>query len=648
MMAPEQAVFAAILTCIAGAGIALLLVRWQRLAATLALLTTAASAGLVGVAGARALSETLSRPSAGWLAVAARYHGIQVDGLSAVFLLLTAMVALTASLYSLRYLQHFPGKAARYYPYSLIFLAAMYGLLSTADTMWWFLIFWQLMVFSGYELIRLDRSAGAGGANRFAIMLELACAAIVAGTGLLAHGAGTAAAYNWNAISAKLPAILSAAPTDSTLAFILLLLGFGITMGLWPFGQMWLPQASPGAPAPVSALLCGVLIKIGAYGLLRYFLFLVPANAQADFPAGKWGVAIVILGTITLFAGTMQALQQEQSKRLLAFHSIGQMGYIVLAIGTCLLLADKPSAGAAAIASFALLAALFHLLNHSLFASLLYFNAGSVLQATGTQDLNRLGGLMKYMPLTGLTALVGSLSISGVPLLNGFASKWAIFVAAIQGAGSARYLAVCAAIAILTSGLTLASFVKFFGATFLCRTSALVADRTSLRTVVHGEVRSQKARAQAGSSLEVGWSMQVPQLLLAFLCVLLGVAPGLAFAPLQQAIAAAPQGLGAVLAKAAQPTAGTWATLTAPLGTALFVPLALVALLGVCLLIAYGISRLGSAPRRAAAPWLCGYAAEAECERYIAHNFYGEIKKHFRWLGPAADGKAVVVKGRAS
>ena len=647
MMAPEQAAVAAILTCIAGAGITLLAARWQRLAGTLAFLATAAAAGLVGIAGIQALSGSSSRFTTGWLAPAARYYGIQVDGLSAVFLLLAAMVALPASLYSLRYLQHFPGKVGRYHPYSLIFLGAMYGLLSTADTMWWFLIFWQLLVFSGYELIRLDRSTSARGANRFAIMLELACAAIVAGTGLLAHGAGTFAAYNWSAIVAKLPLMLSSAPADGTLAFTLLLLGFGITMGLWPFGQMWLPQASPGAPAPVSALLCGVVIKIGAYGLLRYFLFLVPANALPAFPAAKWGMVILLLGTVTLFAGTMQALQQEQSKRLLAFHSIGQMGYIVLAVGTCLLLALKPSAGAAAIANFALLAALFHLLNHTLFASLLYFNAGSVQQATGTQDLNRLGGLMKYMPLTGLTALVGSLSIAGVPLFNGFASKWAIYVATIQGATQARYLAVCAVIAILTSGLTLASFVKFFGATFLCRTSAWVAEKTSLRTVVRGEVRPHTGGAQAGS-LEVGWSMQLPQLLLALMCVLLGVVPGLAFAFLQHAIAATPRGLGPLLAEVAQPAGGTWAMVAAPLGTALFVPLALAALLGVSFLIAYGISRLGSAPRRAAAPWLCGYAPEADCERYIAHNFYGEIKKHFRWLGAAEDGKVEVLKGRAS
>ena len=642
MMTPEQAVFAAILTCVAGAGITLLVARWRTLAGSAAMVVTAASAGLVAMAAIESLTRGALPANSGWLAAAARYHSVQVDGLSSVFLLLAAAVALPASLYSIRYMRHYAGSVARYYPYFLMLLAALYGLLSSADTMWWFLICWQLMVFSGYVLIRFDRTTGANGANRFAIMLELACAAIVAGTGLLAHGAGTVTAYNWHAISAKLPAVLSAAPGDSTLAFLLLLLGFGITMGVWPFGQIWLPQASPGAPAPLSALLCGVVMKIGAYGLMRYFLFLVPAGSP--FPLSQWGLVFALLGTVTLFVGTMQALQQEKTKRLLAFHSIGQMGYILLALGACLAVAGRP--GMAAIAEFALLASLFHIVNHSLFSTLLYFNAGSMQQATGTQDLNRLGGLMKYMPLTGLTALAGSLAISGVPLFNGFASKWAIFAAAIQGAGSARYLAVCAAIAILTSGITLASFIKFFGTSFLSRTSELVMEKAGLRPALHGaDHRAHTSRAC--KKLEVEWSMQAPQVALAILCVLLGIVPGLAFAFLQHAVSVTPEGWGAVLAKAAPVTEGMGAV-QGPLGTAIFMPLGLIIALGAGLLIAYAISRLGAARRRAAAPWLCGYAAEAECERYIAHNFYGELKRPFHWVGGQEDGRAAVVKGRAS
>lgn len=649
MMTPEQAVFAAILTSAAGAVITLLLARWQRLAATLALVLAAAAAALLVTAGIGVLGGSRPRLAAGWLAAGADWQRLWVDGLSAVFLLLAAAVALPAALYSLRYLRHYPGTAARYYPWFLLFLAALYGLLSTTDTMWWFLIFWQLMVFSGYQLIRLDRTASPRGAIRFAIMLELACAAIVTGTGLLAHGAGagTPPTYQWHVLGANLPARLSAAPGESTLAFILLLLGFGIVMGVWPFGQMWLPHASPAAPAPVSALLSGVVIKLGVYGLLRYFLFLMPAGPLVSFPLASWGMVLAVLGTITLFVGTMQALQQEHCKALLAFHSIGQMGYILLALGTCMAMADRPGAAASALANFALLAGLFHLLNHSLFGSLLYFNSGSVLYATGTQDLNLLGGLMKYMPLTALTALVGSLSISGVPLFNGFASKWAILAAAIQGTGSARYLAVCALVAILTSGLTLASFIKFFGTAFLSRTSMLVAEKMGLRSPLPG-ADARPRTSFAGNNLEVGWSMQLPQLLLAFLCVLLGIVPGLAIRFLQHAIAASQQGVGAALARTAPLPGGELSGVAGPQGAALFVPAALLGVLAVTFLIACGISKLGSATRQAAAPWLCGYAPEADCQRYIAHNFYGEIKRHFRWVGGAHNGKALTAKGRAS
>ena len=182
-----------------------------------------------------------------------------------------------------------------------------------------------------------------------------------------------------------------------------------------------------------------------------------------------------MLGTITLFTGTMQALKQEQSKRLLAFHSIGQIGYILLGTGACMALLPAAGPATAALAAIGFFGALFHVLNHGLFKGLLFLNAGSMLHATGTQDLNKMGGLMKFMPLTAVTALVASFSISGVPLFNGFVSKWSIYVAAVQGSGSAPYLAVCAVIAILTSALTLASFIKFFGVSFLSRTSALVA-----------------------------------------------------------------------------------------------------------------------------------------------------------------------------
>jgi NADH:ubiquinone oxidoreductase subunit 5 (subunit L)/multisubunit Na+/H+ antiporter MnhA subunit len=313
----------------------------------------------------------------------------------------------------------------------------------------------------------------------------------------------------------------------------------------------------------------------------------------------------------------MQALKQEQTKRLLAFHSIGQVGYILLGFGACMTLLPAAGPEVAALAALAMVGALFHTLNHGLFKALLFLNAGSILHATGTQNLNKLGGLLKYMPLTAATALVASLSISGVPLFNGFASKWTIYVAAVQGSRRAGWLAVCAAIAILTSALTLASFVKFFGASFLSRTSALVREK-----------------AAGPRPLEAGIIMQIPQVFLAFLCVLLGLLPAIAYGLIHGVLAASPHGFGPALAQAAPAPANLWAGAGFE-SRSVFVPLAVAAILGLAFLLAWFVSKLGGAPRRAAVPWLCGYAREAECNRYVAHGFYGEIKRYFRWLGGA-------------
>jgi hydrogenase-4 component B len=404
------------------------------------------------------------------------------------------------------------------------------------------------------------------------------------------------------------------------LAFALFLAGFGIKMGMWPFGQVWLPDAHPAAPSPVSAMLSGVMIKTGVYGLMRYFLWLVPASAQADFPLARWGLVVAVLGTITLFTGTMQALKQEQTKRLLAFHSIGQVGYILLGFGACMALLPAAGPEAAALAALGMIGALFHTLNHGVFKALLFLNAGSMLHATGTQDLNKMGGLLKYMPLTAATALVASLSISGVPLFNGFASKWSIYVATVQGSQQwAGWLAVCAGIAILTSALTLASFVKFFGASFLSRTSALV-----------------KEKAAGRRRLEVGAMMQIPQLLLATDLRAAGDHAGHCLWPDSQwrsrpalMVLARPSAMPRPRPAASGPASPGSSRIPFSFRSHWWLSW------GWRFLRPGSFRKLGGAKRRAAVPWLCGYAREAECNRYVAHGYYGEIKRYFRWLGGA-------------
>ena len=639
MMTPEQAVVASILLCLAGAGLTLLVAGNRRVAGWLAFLITVSTGVLIISAVVRVLGSGPGHPAQFFTMPAFGFAlRIYVDGLTAVFLLLTVVIAVPAAFYSIPYLRHYEAYGVgRYYPYFLLFLAAMYGLLSTTDMMWFFFIFWQLMTLPGYALIRFEnrKPENIRAANRYLLMMQVACAATMIGAEMLAvTGAAVSGSaslkYDFDTVSANLPAMLLQHPVATATAFALFLMGFGIKMGMWPFGQVWLPDAHPAAPSPVSAMLSGVMIKTGVYGLLRYFLWLVPAGAAAHYPLAEWGLVIAVLGTITLFTGTMQALKQEQSKRLLAFHSIGQIGYILLGIGACLALLACGAGKYTALATIGLFGALFHVLNHGLFKGLLFLNAGSLLHATGTQNLNQMGGLMKFMPLTAITAMVASFSISGVPLFNGFASKWSIYVATIQGSAAAKYLAVCALIAILTSALTLASFIKFFGSSFLSRPSLVVS------------------RAAARGRLEVGWMMQLPQVLLALLCLVLGIVPALAFRLMQLALDASRQGFGAILADS-HPMSAAWGSGLAQVQpAALFVPLVLVVLLGSMFLVTRAISKLGQAPRRAAAPWLCGYVQEAECHRYVAHNFYGEIKRYFGWLGGRlrrADGPPPTLKG---
>ena len=623
MMIPENAVVAAILTCIAGALITLVCARQRTLAGWISFVVTSASAALVIIGCSRALLLGPSAEPVSFCSLLGRTLRMHVDGLSSVFLLLAAVIAVPAALYSVSYIRHYTEYGvARYYPNFLLFLAGIYGILSATDMMWYFFLFWQLMTLPGYALVRFERHkrAAVRAAIKFLIMMEIACAAIMVGTWMLVPGAaGDGLRYDFEKVSALVPQVLAAQPVLAGFAFALFLVGFGIKIGMWPFGQMWLPDAHPAAPSPVSALLSGVMIKTGVYGLIRCFLCLVPAPALDLYPLRSWGMVVAVLGTVTLFTGTMQALQQEQSKRLLAFHSIGQVGYILLGIGACMALIPAGPLLAPA-AALALFGALFHVFNHGLFKGLLFLNAGSMLYATGTQDLNLVSGLMRFMPVTGITALVASCSISGVPLFNGFVSKWTIYVALLHGTPAARYLVVCALIAILTSGLTLASFMKFFGASFLSRASTLVTECASKRR------------------LEPGWTMQLPQVFLAAFCVVLGLLPAAGFDVLGRVLAhSQPQ---MPLARLADTTtvSGGLVTGTEMFQSGRYLPLVLLALMALMFAVAWGISRIGGAKSRKAAPWLCGYAVEADCHRYVAHNFYGELKAYFRWLGGTKPG----------
>lgn len=621
MISPEQAVLAAILVCVAGSIVVWFLPRPRPGIGILSFVVTLLSAILAGMAAGQTLIAGPADPASFWaierLGFALRLH---VDGLSAVFLVLTAVVAVPASLYSMAYLRHYTVRDPAYYHSNfLLFLAAMYGLVTTTDMMWFFFIFWQLMTLPGYALIRFEKGnpAHRRAANKYLVMMQVACAVTMIGAEILAYGSMTVAPdalkYDVISISNNLPTLLQQHQALAALAFALFLVGFGIKMGMWPFGHVWLPDAHPAAPSPVSAMLSGVMIKTGVYGLIRYFLWLVPEEAHGIYPLTEWGIVVALLGTITLLTGTWRALAQTQSKRLLAFHSIGQIGYILLGTGVCMILLPTGQPSLIAVGALALFGALFHTFNHGVFKGLLFLNAGSMLHATGTQDLNRMGGLLRFMPWTAATACVAALSISGIPLLNGFVSKWSIYVSAIQGSAHAGFLAACALIALLTAALTLASFVKFFGATFLSPTSALVQQR------LHPSAR-----------LEVPWSMRIPQLFLAAICLSLGIVPIVAVRTMRAALDTSQHGYGLVLGESTALLGSLWSGLRTPDGEALFMPLALLVILLLLVGAAILATRFLPATTRSNPPWLCGYVRSGEEHRYAAHHLYGEMKRMVR------------------
>lgn len=629
MTAPSAAIIA-IGVCTGGAVLSLVASRSKAAAGWIAFAAVTASAALAFYAAVRTLVIGVD-PAQTFFALpqwgsALRIH---VDGLSAFFMGLVAAIAVPASLYSIGYMPHYREYgAASYYPHLLLFVAGMYGVVTTTDLMLVFFGFWQLMTLPSFWLIRYEfrKPENVRAANRYLVMMEIACFLVMGGAWLMASHAGTGPAheglarFDFDALSAGVPVLLQSSGAAASGVFLLLLVGFGVKAGMWPFGQMWLPDAYPAAPSPVSALLSGVMVKIGVYGLMRTFIYMIPAEAAGLYPAAVWGGLIAAVGTITLFVGTMQALRQEHTKRLLAFDSIGQVGYVLLGLGAAVALTGRAGLGAeiTVLAAVGLYGALFHAVNHAVCSSLLFLSAGSVLRATDTQNLNRLGGLMPAMPWTAATALIASLSTAGVPLFNGFASKWTIHVATLLGSAHVGYLAVFAVVAMLTSVLTLALFVKFFGVTFLSRTSTLVAQRAAARR------------------LEVGWLMRLPQLLLAALCVTMGLAPFLAYHVVHATLKSSPQGLGTALGVQvvqAPAIAHAFVPLELAAGRALLAPVIVAGILAVLLLVAHGISRLGAAQRRAAGVWLCGYVREAEVHRYAANGLYDEVKRQFRWLG---------------
>lgn len=424
------------------------------------------------------------------------------DPLSWFFVAVILTLAIPSLLFSYEYLKGkysarklILGQAATF-----AFVIAML-LVVTVRHIFVFLIFWELMSLLSYFLILFEkeneRSVLAG--TIYLVMTHVGTAFLAAAFFLIYKYTGA-----WDILAVK-PALASLPLAQKNLLFIFLLAGFGAKAGIVPL-HIWLPYAHPQAPSHVSSLMSGVMIKTAIYGMLRFIFFLLGA------PAPWWGALILVLAAVSSLVGVLYALIEHDLKTLLAYHSVENIGIILFGVGAAMLFSQT---GLTALSVLALAAGLYHLVNHAIFKGLLFLGAGSVYKATGTRDIEKLGGLIHNMPWTALFFLVGAMSISALPPFNGFVSEWltmvVLFLGAMSLAGGLKILlALCAAALALTGGLAAACFVKAFGITFLARP------------------RSHKAEL----AKEVPISMNLASGFLALLCLLLGLGAPLVLKPL--------------------------------------------------------------------------------------------------------------------
>ncbi len=503
---------------------------------------------------------------------------LRLDGLSALFLALLSVVGGAGAVYAGEYWsdQHYPASAPRGRVWWCALVLSM-GVVLVSSNGLHFLIGWELFTVSAYFLITLDRTRRE---VRAAGWLYLAASHV--GTVFLFAFFAALAARTGSWELGPMREVAGLAPL-----LWLGLLGFGVKAGVFPL-HVWLPSAHANAPSHVSAIMSGVAIKMGVYGIVRFTGWLpVPTGA---------GWVVIGFGAASALFGIAFAFAQNDCKRLLAYCSVENVGIILTGLGGAMLAAAH---GDAPWGRLALAGALLHVWNHGAFKSLLFFSAGSVLHATGTREMSRLGGLWQAMPWTAGLFALGAVAVAGLPPLNGFASEWLVYLGlfdAVTGRSPAAGAAMLAAIMLGMAGaLALASFVKAGAMMFL------------------GAPRTQAA-ARAHES---GWGMRAPMLGLAAGCVVLGLAPVLFWPAVSRAV-------------------GVWHPVWAPgeAPSSLFT-LSLVQV-GLALLFTTAVVWLGRKAHtnglRRGLTWDCAYAAPAARMQYSSGSFAGIVVPWFSWI----------------
>ena len=527
-------------------------------------------------------------------------YSFSYDGLAAFFNLALAILTIAVSIYSFSYLKEFEGKRnIAFFGFLFHLLLLSLTITFTAANAFLFLIAWEVMALAAYGLVTFhheDQETRRAGLL-YIIMAHIDAACLLLGFALLIQASGSAEFSSFHPIAARLSG------GQQTAAFVLLFLGFGIKAGIIPF-HIWLPAAHPVAPSNISALLSGIVIKAGIYGMARIFL-----DCLGGVPSWA-GLLVLIIGVISAVLGVLYALMEHDLKRLLAYHSIENIGIILIGLGAALIFRV---AGHPQLAALALIAALFHTLNHAIFKCLLFLGAGSVQHSTRTRNMEELGGLIRPMPGTAFCFLIGAVAISGLPPLNGFVSEWLTYQSLLAGYGVIGGLKrilfpLAGSMLALTGALAAACFVKAFAISFLALPRG--AESRDAHEVPRSMLIGMGWLTLACAAFGLGATWFLPAFD-ALTAQLLG----------QRVVANLVTGHGLVLS-AGMPTSGTVSTAMIGAGLAvLFVPAAL--------LLSVSGRRLG---RKRGPVWDCGLPGLSEENEYTATAFSKALRMIFSVL----------------
>jgi formate hydrogenlyase subunit 3/multisubunit Na+/H+ antiporter MnhD subunit len=515
----------------------------------------------------------------------------RIDALAAFFLAVVNLGGMAASFYALGYGRNetAPG---RILPFFAAFIAGM-NLVILADDAFTFLLSWEFMSLTSWALVmshhQVTDNAKAG--YVYIVMASFGTLALLIAFGLLVGPEGS---YAFDSIRESTNHV----PWHNTLVLFLVLLGAGSKAGIVPL-HVWLPLAHPAAPSHVSALMSGVMTKVAVYGFIRIVFDLLGGTD------GIGSAVVIALAGITAVMGVLYALMQHDLKRLLAYHTVENIGIIFIGLGLTLAFKTYHMDN---IAALAFTAALFHVFNHSVFKSLLFFGSGAVQVATGERDMERMGGLIHRMPKTALVFLIGCAAISALPPLNGFVSEWLMFQAILQGPvlplwGLKILIPAAGMMLALSAALAAACFVKAFGITFLGRPRSAAAEQ---------------ATETDGFSLSTMY-------IFALLCLLAGVLPGFII-----------DGLGPVaheIIGSAMPSqaAGPWLSVIpiAESRSSYNGMLVFIFFILVSTITSWLVHHLASAKLRRAPAWDCGFPNSDPVTQYTAGSFAQPIRRVF-------------------